>query len=408
MKKISIIFNFINGGDEPFNTIDSIYETANKDDFEIIVIDDNEIVNPKSDTFTNPELFKKYKEVKYIKTEKRLGVGATRDIGIKESSCEYILIIDCHMRFLNDNWLNKIVDELKKDDKLILCTPSIQLFDDTKDGWNSNENPYNRYTVKYGADLNLVKYENGYYELFSNKWKEEKEDKKIYEIPSVLGACYGVSKKWIEHIKGFNELTYWGSSEAFISLKTWLAGGSVKILTNTSIAHVYKKIGDQPYQLEEKYILYNKLWILFTLFKDEIIYKFINLLQKDGFYNDVLQELNYNLKKLKSDKKYYENIFTRDHNFLIEKDIINLEFLTSSGEFNFELNELKIKKEKVEVLLKEYRKQLNSLDSEHINDKKKEYRRIKLSTKVIPDLELSLNQYNTEIKICIENIEHGK
>ena len=68
-KQVSIIVPFLNEGVWPYKTIQSIYDTANHDLFDVIAINDN-----SKDNYD----FSKFPDVRYIKNDQRMGVDGCR------------------------------------------------------------------------------------------------------------------------------------------------------------------------------------------------------------------------------------------------------------------------------------------------------------------------------------------
>ena len=57
---------------------------------------------------------KKRPHVRYICNKERLGVTVCRDFGVDEARSENVLIIDAHMRFRRDNWVEKGIEAIEK------------------------------------------------------------------------------------------------------------------------------------------------------------------------------------------------------------------------------------------------------------------------------------------------------
>ena len=91
-----------------------------------------------------------------------------------------------------------------------------------------------------------------------------------YEVPCILGAAYGVSKKWYNYIDGFWGHKFWGALEPYISLKSWLFGGDCLVAPHIETAHIFNEPGESGgHGNENKYALYknyNRIlaaWLLF-------------------------------------------------------------------------------------------------------------------------------------------------
>ncbi len=148
--------------------------------------------------------------------------------------------------------------------------------------------------------------------IIEPKWftKEIKPKfKKSVEIPCVLGANYGFSTKWFKELKGFEGLQMWGSSEQFISLKSWLAGGKCKLLPNICIRHKYRK--SAPYSTESFYMYYNKIFMASTIFPQSLS---TNLIRFLGYNKHILKARRYialNYEEIQHYRKYYKSIFKK-------------------------------------------------------------------------------------------------
>ena len=314
MKKITFIIPFLNEGEEPINTINSLYKTSNKDLYNIILIDDGSTDNQ------NQHIFDNYDNVLYIKNEERKGTGYSINMSLDYIKTPYLMILDAHMRFLNDGWLDKIINELENDDKLLLCCNSIALNDDNKHEWDINKSLNELVIHHYGANLILFyKFSNHIY-LFDPRWNkidnDDNIDKNTIDVHCVMGACYAMSTKWAKYIKSTKELLMWGSIEESLSLKTWLAGGKVKLLKTVGIGHVYKKPGYKKYESKIDQLYYNKLLLLYTLFDDNMVYELFKHIKYDDRYKNAIKILNENILELKKDREYYKSIFKKDINFL--------------------------------------------------------------------------------------------
>jgi len=118
--ELTVIIPFLNEGCEVENTLMSILENS-KDDIEIIVINDG-----SDDEFDYQAIAGQY-GARYVLNKTRLGVAASRDLGVELCETPYFLILDAHMRFYDDRWAGRIVEELKKSERVFLCCRSIVL-----------------------------------------------------------------------------------------------------------------------------------------------------------------------------------------------------------------------------------------------------------------------------------------
>ncbi|MFA7219284.1 MAG: glycosyltransferase [Synergistaceae bacterium] len=289
MKDISIIMPFLNEREEPQNTIDSIYQTAHPKRFEIIAIDD-----------CSDEASKIYesKEIKIVRNKHRIGVDACRQLGAEMATSPNLFIIDAHMRFPK-GWMSRMISNIQSEPSTLWCTTCMGLGYGNMDLHRSRD----RYR---GADIVLL---NGSQEILEPKWRNVHAPGK-YEIPCVLGANYGISKSWFEHIHGLKGLKMWGGSEMFMSLKTWMAGGCCKIDTDIHIGHKFRD--NAPYATGAWNITYNKLYICDTILPNDIGEYLKSRIPNSYNRRRADKEIERNKQEIASEKSYYTNIFKRD------------------------------------------------------------------------------------------------
>ena len=294
-KQISIIMPYLNESDMPNNTIESIYTTADSNKIKIIAIDDN------SDD-KNKTVLKDFPNVCSIKNDKRMGVDWCRQKGVELADTKEILVIDGHMVFRNDNWLEKMVLLISKEPKTIWCTTCLGL------GYGANkiEEHKGKY---YGADLRLLsdqEKDRPCRQILEPRWATEKSEKD-YKIGCPLGANYFFNRDYFLNIHGLRGLRSWGSSEPFLGLKSYLAGGDCKITKEIEIGHFFRS--EAPYVTGIKFLVYNKVFVLKTIFPKELEDKLMKYLPKDRNYNDAMQMIEADKALIEQEKQYYQSIF---------------------------------------------------------------------------------------------------
>ncbi len=288
---------FLNEENEPANTVKSIYETCDPAKINIVAIDDG---STKSLT-----KFDEFPEVQVIRNQKRLGKANCLNNALELIVTPHMLIIDGHMRFKNDGWLDKINSLLEKEPSTFFCTTSMQLAHDQMD--------ITKASVKYfGADILFIdpsqKQSILAAQILEPKWTNEKADN-LYEIQCILGANYAVNVNWYKRIKGMSGLEKWGGEEVFMSLKTWLAGGKCKLIKDIEIGHMYRS--SAPYITQKHHLYYNKMWICFSLFDDSLTNLLLSKLPINHEYYLARKNINKNWSILLETRKYYKSIFTK-------------------------------------------------------------------------------------------------
>jgi len=309
MKDITIVVPFLNEEEEPQKTIDSIYETANVKNFEIIAIDDDS---------KRSSVIKERPEIKVIKNHNRIGVDGSRQMGIDLAQTPFIFVIDAHMRFFY-GWLDSVLNDVIPNPQTLWCTQCLGL------GYG-NMNIHLSRERYYGANFLMVDHDPdplrpAHEAVLEPKWRVERSSGQ-YEIPCVLGANYFAHKSWLTYIHGLKNLKMWGSSEFFLSMKTWLAGGSCKIDADIKIGHKFRDFA--PYPTGVWYMVYNKLYMLETIFDEDLKQKIIGYLPKDINFKTAMKEIEKNRPLIEQERNYYKSIFKRSVNNLCNKFSIQL------------------------------------------------------------------------------------
>lgn len=305
-KKLSLIIPFLNEKYEVENTLESIKKHS-KGDIEIILIND-----ASNDGFDYSCIAKKY-GTKYVENSNRLGVAASRDLGVELCQTPYFLFLDAHMRFYDDFWVERIISELENDKRTLLCCQTKTL--GLEDGILIERKDR---SITFGACLEINKNA----ELLQLQWVHQVPfdtlGQQTIPIVCVLGAGYACSKEYWQYLKGLEGLKYYGSDELYISLKVWLEGGTCKLLKDILIGHIYRS-SSFPYNTEMKFRLYNKLFIGELLLPDTL--KKELFAKARLFYYTILPEVLFMLYDVRDSisklKTYYKNIFIHDFSFFV-------------------------------------------------------------------------------------------
>lgn len=300
---LSIVMCFRNEGSEPKQTIRSILATRGDADIEILAIDDcsDEAVGLSS-----------FPRVRYIRNEKRLGVGMSRDFGVDQARSENILIIDAHMRFRQDNWAEKGTAAVEENPGSIFCTKSIDIGSgrfDLKQTVLPMDHDLPSYTG-CGLQLFLTQRDNprkpdGFRNIIESKWAEEKYGN-MYPIPCLMGSNYFFKKTWYRKLHGFKGLKTWGNSEPFLSLKSWLAGGDIRLIKDIEIGHLYRR--KNPNTVPREHFIYNKAVIARILFTPGFSDELINFLGDRPEVRKAKELLKANARAIEAERSYFSSI----------------------------------------------------------------------------------------------------
>lgn len=300
---LSIVMCFRNEGDEPGMTIRSILQTCGNTGIEILAVNDCGDEEPD---------FSRFPRVRYIRNRERLGVAACRDFAVAEARSENILIIDAHMRFRNDSWAEKGIAAIEENPGSIFCTKSVDIGNgnfDLKQTLLPLDHGLPYYTG-CGLKLFLTPRDNpgktgDYRNIIESKWQEERYGN-IYRIPCLMGSNYLFKKSWYQKLHGFRGLRTWGNSEPFLSLKSWLAGGDIKIIKDIEIGHLYRR--KNPNAVPREHIIYNKAVIAKILFTPALVDELINFLGDKPEVNKARELLKANSAEIEAEREYFKSI----------------------------------------------------------------------------------------------------
>lgn len=299
--KLSIVIPFLNEGEEVANTIKSAREIAG-DRIDVIVINDC------SDDNYDYESELKDLSVHYVRNRVRIGAAASKEKGVRLATTPYFLLLDAHMRFYGTEWLDRIINCLKENDRQLLCCQTKVL---------KKENG----VVTECSDMNTF----GAYVLFEQqnyipgiRWSAHRKIKGLEynQVPCVLGAGYAASKRYWDKIKGLQGLIHYGCEEAYISIKAWLEGGGCRILPDVSIGHIYRD--KFPYPVVTAQMIYNYLLIVSTLFPTSLRCMAISVAkQKDKTtYGEAFKWIESRDELNESLKTYYKTFKGHDFSFI--------------------------------------------------------------------------------------------
>lgn len=209
-------------------TVQSVLERA-VGDIEVIAIIDGE---HKGDPVISDD-----RRVKIIKLEKSIGQRAAYNLGVRESTGEYVMKIDAHCL------LSKGFDEALKEvcgDKDVLLPEMRRL--DVKE-WKP----------KIGGETLFMHFG---IDMYCHYWKDYGKRPGVkgtdpVEIMTGQGSCWFCKREWNDYIGLLDEkVGSWGNVGIEISLRTWLCGGRQTATKKAWQAHFFRKDeGGFPYPM---------------------------------------------------------------------------------------------------------------------------------------------------------------
>jgi len=210
----------IPGRCEPYfqQTIDSALEMATGD-VEIVAVIDGYVPDPPLDA-TNDR-------VKLIQVDKSIGQRAGYNLGVRESTGEFVMKIDAHAL------MSPGYDEVLK----ASCPPETTVLPEMRrlDVKEWKHKPRGKtHFMYFGLDM---------YTHFWRSYRKRPEARVDYpEVMSGQGSCWFTTREWNDHIGLLDEgVGSWGNVGIEVSLRTWLCGGRQIVNKKAWQAHWFRR-----------------------------------------------------------------------------------------------------------------------------------------------------------------------
>lgn len=291
MIDISVCMSFRNEGDEVAKTCENIRETAGN--IPIVCVNDG-----SDDDIDYQKLLKPYNVI-YYKSPKPMGSSLGRQMAIDLAPTEWFILLDAHCRFITENWVQKL-DELNLNPNGIYCC-GCEPFNDTMDF--SNLVKAKGLGARFNRDTKLT--------MLDPKWNlsSSVDATKIFDTEIILGANYICNKTWWNKIGGHHGFRRNLREEAFLSIKTRMAGGLVQCIPFIITAHKFRK--RPPFQTNAPtMVIYNELATIYIC-ANHLFDEYVKLERErrgDQFVNATLAEMNQNIYELETERMRLEKI----------------------------------------------------------------------------------------------------
>ena len=266
---------------------------------EIIVVDDHSIVPLQAIEGTT-----------IIRHETNKGVGQAFDTGIGSAIGDDIIFTACDTRYVVNDWAEKLVKEINDHPESLICTGVVGLNREKPE--NMDFERRRKIMRCYGATILMFhdkksnpKKESTFRGIIEAKWHPLNKESldKSYEIPCILGACYGVKKSWYRYIDGFWGHRQWGTLEPYLSLKSWLFGGDCRVAPYIETAHIFKREG--VHGITQDSLIYNKMMIATLLLDD--YQRYIDFLGTNSIVERAREMYKSDLPKITAKKEEYKS-----------------------------------------------------------------------------------------------------
>lgn len=291
---LSVVIASHSDSDLP-NTLESLRSTASG--VEIWVVDDASVRPVASE------------HAGVIRTAKRIGVGPARHLGAMHATGEYLLLTDSHMRFF-PGWYDLAMSRLVGRPKTIHCGSCHD--------FGTPDKPY--YGARwnfYGSDAKHPRIK----QILECVWAP-KVDADDYPIQAIMGAIYFIPREWFFKLNPLRYLHSWGCDEQSLSLKTWLAGGEIKMLTSVKAAHRFQD-GNQPYPIRFKLnpadTWYNKMFLMHTILPADKANILLTKLPRDRFSREAAARITADWGLIEIEREYNRRLFTRSFDSYLQQ-----------------------------------------------------------------------------------------
>lgn len=249
------------------STVRSLRETA--PEVEIVVVNDSSGNWPTLDG------------CKVVHNRRRCGSGPSRHIGSIYATGEWLLHTDSHVRF-EKGWYEAFQKRVKPLFEGYVTSPQT-VFCGTMLALERDLSQHGEYS---GATLNLAGRDPGKPEVqqvFQANWKKHANGE---EVGMLMGACSFVSRDWYLSLSPHRHLRSYGLEEEALSLKTWLSGGRIEMLSGVRVGHIFRgkdargREIPQPYEVPAASLLYNKLFLMWTMLPFDLVERLLPKVEK--------------------------------------------------------------------------------------------------------------------------------
>ena len=262
--------------------------------------------------------------VRVFHTTNRSGHSACRQLASTISTCEWLLFTDAHMEF-EPRWFESFAIQTDlHDSKTLFCGPFIS----TTPEWEREGQPPN---IFWGARLYYWERNGEALDVLSYKpIARPPEIDKVgwsFEVPCVIGANYFIRRDWFEAIDGLKCFYGWSAQDEFmLSLKTWLFGGTVKLIPDVRLRHVMHRTGVGPTgyskTMQRGELLYNRLSTAYQIFPEHTYRPFLTALPTTGdddTFELALRMITERREALDAARCYFTRNIRRGHEWLCKK-----------------------------------------------------------------------------------------
>ena len=136
----------------------------------------------------------KYPGLKIIKNKKNDGYAGGYNKALKEVCSDYYILLNSDIE-VTDNWINPVIELMKKDNQIAACQPKIK---------NYYNKDYFEYAGASGGFLDYLGYPFCRGRIFNTVEKDNGQYNNSSEIFWASGACLFIKSKYFHEVNGFD------------------------------------------------------------------------------------------------------------------------------------------------------------------------------------------------------------
>lgn len=230
MKKLSLIIIAYNMKDLVFKQINHLYNTKTNIDYEIIVVDNgsnDNIIDIKSD----------FPDVKFVLSKNNLGYFGGANLGVKNSSGEYLFILNSDI-LSSDYCFDELVNFIENNKNIGIIAPKL-IYPDERGVQSSCFRFHSIFTPilrrTFFGETRFGKLEN------RKMLMEDFNHEDIIECDWVLGAAFIIKRDFLESLGGFDERYFLYYEDMDICKATWMHDKRVVYYNKTYMTHDHSR-----------------------------------------------------------------------------------------------------------------------------------------------------------------------
>ena len=197
---------------------------------------------------------KAFPKIRLFRLKQREGLIRARVAGARLATGDILAFIDAHVE-CGSSWLEPLVDLVARE-RTTIALPVI--------------NSVNPLTFQH---LQLPVKSSGIFTWdLDYVWKDvlinyDQVGIEPHPTATMIGCAFVVDRDFFFNVGSFDEgMEIWGGEQIEISFRTWMCGGSVKIVPCSQVSHIYR--AHLPYAFD-KYILYRNLQRIAEVWMDD-------------------------------------------------------------------------------------------------------------------------------------------